>query len=370
MRARILHTIDSEEPGGAEQIFMDLLSGLDPERFQSIAAVPGGGWLSEQLAERGIEAVEVPSQGSFHIRYLRALVGLIRTHRIDLIQSHLFGSNVYSSLAGILTRTPVVSTFHGEMDVDPRERLLAVKMGILGTCTGTIVAVSEGLGKYVRDRSGLPVSKIRTIYNGIDTDRFHPGRDRTFRDQYGIGDSAPVLCSVGHLRPGKGYEELVEAAGLLKGSLPDLRVLIAGDTSHSSFEGLKAAVSRLGLEQTVLFTGNISDPAPLYRNSDIFLLPSLSEGFSLSTIEAMATSLPVIATKSGGPEEIVSHGVDGLLIEKGSPQAIADAVLRLSQKPAWAIAIGEKARERVMDSFSFQAMIGGYEREYANFLTN
>jgi hypothetical protein len=117
---RVLHLIDTGGPGGAETIFLKLVQGLDPQQWESIAAVPWPGWLSDTLQSRGIEPLMVPTHGSFDLGYARRIVQLVRERRIDLIQTHLLTTAVYASLAGRFCGIPVVSTFHGTNDVSRR----------------------------------------------------------------------------------------------------------------------------------------------------------------------------------------------------------------------------------------------------------
>ncbi len=118
----ILHSIDTPGPGGAETVYLDIVTRLDRDRFTSFPVIPEKGWIYDQLQEQGFDPIIIDSTGSFNTRYLWELIKLIRKQKIDLIHSHLFGSNVYCSLAGLLTSTPVISTFHGFVDATGRGR--------------------------------------------------------------------------------------------------------------------------------------------------------------------------------------------------------------------------------------------------------
>ena len=127
----ILHVIDTTGPGGAETVFIDLATRLPKEKYRSLALIRGKGWVYEELCRRGLEPVLLDCKGSFNWRYLLQLRNLIRKEEVDLIQSHLLGSNVYCALAGLLTATPVVATFHGSVDIGERERFKGLKFGAI-----------------------------------------------------------------------------------------------------------------------------------------------------------------------------------------------------------------------------------------------
>ena len=124
----------------------------------------------------------------------------------------------------------------------------------------------------------------------------------------------------------------------------------------------------LHLEGTVHFCGFVEDSAAFLRGVDMFVLTSRTEGFSIATLEAMATGLPVVATRCGGPEEIVTDGVDGSLVPVGSPAAVADALLDYINDPARREQAGRRARQTVTDRFSVERVASAYERIYCELL--
>jgi len=113
----ILHVIETCGPGGAETVFLELAKGLDRRRWHSIVAVPGRGWVYDNLVANGFEPILTPLHGAFDLRYLAGLCQAVRKHQIDLIQTHLFSAAVYGGLAGRLCGVPVISTLHGRPDL-------------------------------------------------------------------------------------------------------------------------------------------------------------------------------------------------------------------------------------------------------------
>ena len=138
----ILHTIDTTGPGGAETVFIDLATRLPKDKYRSLVVIRGKGWVYEELCRRGVEPILLNAKGSFNWRYLLDLVKVIQNNQVDLIQSHLLGANVYCSLAGMITRKPVIATFHGAVDIGEKERLKRLKFAAINGGARCIVAVS------------------------------------------------------------------------------------------------------------------------------------------------------------------------------------------------------------------------------------
>jgi len=365
----ILHLIDTRGPGGAETVFLNLVDGFSRDPYRSIAMVPEGSWVEGMLADRGIPWVHSRPSGSFDLRYLSALVRTIRRERVDLIQTHLLGATAYAVLASWITRVPVVGVFHGTVDLANPSRFTGVKLGLIRRGCDRIVVVSGSLQEQLNSAAAhLPEDRTRVIYNGVDTERFGLERHDRLRQQLGLTPGDVLVASVGNLRGAKGYDHLIEAAGVLADSYPHVHFAIAGEGSGALHQQLMAQRTELGVEDRVHFLGFRDSAVEVLQGSDVFLLPSTSEGFSISTIEAMSCGLPVVATASGGPQEIITPDQDGVLVPPGSGQAIADALAQLVAHPEYAGDLGAKARDTVLSRFSGTAQIAAYEGVYSEVL--
>ena len=326
--------------------------------------IRGKGWVYEELQRRGIEPIILDAKGSFNWRYLRELVSLIHRESIDIVQSHLLGSNVYASLAGVISGRPVVSTFHGAVDVGDRERFKALKFGAINLGSRCIVAVSENLRKNIISRTLLRHKKTRVIYNGIRTHDFQVTHSNALRSKFAWNDDNIIVGSLGNIRTAKGYDILLRTAALLKERQSPFRFLIAGQGKSGLYNDLLELRHELDLEATVHFLGFMNDPAEFLSNLDIFLLSSTSEGFSIATIQAMAANLPVLVTRSGGPEEIVTHAENGWMVDVGSPQALAVGLESLSANPELCGKLARKGKQHAVETFDIKAMVAAYEAVY------
>jgi glycosyltransferase involved in cell wall biosynthesis len=364
----ILHVIDTTGPGGAETVFIDLITGLPRDKFKSIVLIRGKGWVYETLRKHGIQPILLDAKGSFNWRYLVNILKLLKSKKVDLIQSHLLGSNIYCSMAGLLSRTPVVATFHGSVDIGINERLKSLKFGIINVGANKVIAVSHNLKNSISKGTTIRASKLTVIYNGIATSDFDYPRDNTIRTTYGWNNDDIVIGCLGNIRPAKGYDHLLRTASLLKEKSPRFRFVIAGQGNNRLHENLMAQQNQLGLEDHVKFLGFSDNPGEFLSNLDVFLLSSITEGFSIATIQAMATGLPVVATKSGGPEEIVTHGKNGWLVEAGNDNEMADTLMQVVNNMEYSREIARHGKSHAISTFDVEDMIGSYIGLYNSYL--
>ena len=356
----ILHVIDTTGPGGAETMFIELADRLREKGYRSVVVIQGEGWVHDQLCSRGLEPIIIPAKGSFNFSLLFALLRLVRKQKIDVIQSHLLGSNIYCALVAMIARVPVVATFHGMVDVAEDERVPWLKYKILNWGVSRFVSVSRGLQDAI-DRQGLlNADKTTVVYNGIDLLRYRKGQGRALREQLKLADDCVIVGALGNVRPAKDYATLVKAAARVVAVCPQAQFIVAGDKKPSLMGDLEALLQQEQLHRHVHFIGFIADSADYLSQLDIFALSSSSEGFSLSTIEAMATGLPVVTTRCGGPEEIVCPDSDALMVGVNDPEALAGAIIRLINDPELAQRLQGAAVDSVHRRFSIEQTVSSY----------
>ena len=310
------------------------------------------------------EPVFMDNKGSFNLRYLAGLVGLIKREKVDLIQSHLLGSNVYCSLAGLITRKPVVATFHGAVDFEKKNKLSGMKYRAINAGADTVIAVSEELREDILSRTLIEPEKVRVVYNGIRTADYQRPHSRDLRQMFGWSENEIIIGSLGNIRPAKGYDILLHAAAILKYVDSRLRFVIAGQGKEGLFDGLLLLREQLGLEEQVKFLGFCEDAAGFLSNLDLFLSSSISEGMPLSAIQAMVAQLPVIATRCGGYEELVTHAENGWLVGVGNPQAIAEGIRLLVADEKIRKKLAINARLHAVDKYDIKVMLETYQKIY------
>lgn len=356
----VLSVIDTGGPGGAETVFLHTTTRLDPARFRSVAVISREGWLSERVRENGVEPLIVSASGSFHVAYLRTLLRIARQRNVDVIAAHLYGSAIYSSLAGILSGIPVVSILHGQSDVPRQARLASAKAALVRRGSKKVVFVSENLRADLAARLRLPDSRCVVIPNGVDTTLFQPGSDRSLRAELGITDDQILIGAIGNIRKPKAYEVLLQAAKLLADRSPRYQIAIAGDSAGPLGAELLELRNRLGLSGRVHFLGLRTDVVTILRNLDVFALSSRTEGFSIACIEAMACGVPVVATRSGGPEQILDERC-GILVPVDDPAALAAGIERAALDSELSHSLAQAGLQRVQERFSLRRMLSSYE---------
>jgi glycosyltransferase involved in cell wall biosynthesis len=363
MKGVVLHNIDTAGPGGAESVFATLAARLARERFEPVAVIPHEGFLADRLRSVGLEPAFAPAKGGFNLPYLRALLQLARTRRARLIHSHLLGASVYGALAGRLLGIPSIAVFHGATDLRRPGALASLKRGLMHGRRRAVVAVARGVAAEL-EQWGLPADSLRVIYNGIDVEHFTPGDGGARRAALCIGAGTIHVGCVGNLRKPKAYDVLMRAAARVSAHNPAVRFSIVGEGDESATRALTTLRDELGLADTVRLLGFQPAGPELFRSFDIFVSSSHSEGLPLSFIEAMATSLPIVATRSGGSDEVVTDGEQGLLVKAGDHDALGDAILRAAGDVQLRRRLGENGRLHAVRTFSLAAMLKSYEDLY------
>jgi glycosyltransferase involved in cell wall biosynthesis len=360
----ILHTIETGGPGGAETILLNLASHLDPGRFRSLVLLPRRGWLHSQLEKANVPTFFVQSDAWYDLRLPRALVSLARREKIDLIHSHLPDQNFYSSLVRPLAGCKVIVTYHGSQQLSKSDGLKSgLKLAMVKRGANAVVVVSDYL-KQKLVAAGFPSDRVIRIHNGIDTRQASGDSRASLRQELGCVNGARLVGTVANLRESKGYDYFLRAARLVADSMPEVRFAAAGEADPQLSRNLFSLRQELQLEEQVRFLGFRRDVDELLAAFDVFVLPSISEGFSLATVEAMAAGRPVIATRSGGPEELIEDGVTGLLVPRKDPKSLAAKICEVLRNPALASALGHNAQAAIQSKFSLARMLGEYAAVY------
>lgn len=361
--------IDSGGQGGAEQVLYSLLENLRDERYEHHLFLPGDGWLNAKLSHTpGVTIVFCNGVGRFNFGYIRTIAAYLRENHIQLIHSHLMGTSLYASIVGFFCRVPVICTFHGYIDCRHGDRLQRLKLNLIGLCAKRIVTVSDGLKDFFVSRARLGRHKYVTIYNGIDTDKNCNVTRAEARRMFGLSDADIVIGAIGNVKPAKGYDVLIKAAKLLVGQNRNIIFVIAGNTENTQYAELLTLRDSLQLQDKVLFLNFVENTDVFLRALDVFALSSISEGFSLATIEAMNACIPVVATRSGGPQEIVNDGVNGVLVNAGDADALAYGLMQIVNSPINACKLTDNATRDVVARFSITTAVAKYEKVYLELL--
>ncbi len=317
----------------------------------SFVSVMTPGPVLLELESKGIRtySLQVRSRRDA-LKALRRSRGLISHERPDLIQTALWHADLLGRLACLGTSVPVVNGHEGIDEDKSRGRILVDQL--THRLARHHCATSRAVAERVHQRDGIPIERIKVIPNAVDPDRWTPeGRRDETRTKLGIPLDAKVVGWVGRLHAVKDLACLFEAVSML-GSY---WLALAGWGPEATKVPMWSR--RYGLEDRVVSVGEIDDVAPLLEAFDVFCLTSRGEGTPMALIEAMAAGLPVVAPRVGGIPELVSDGVDGLLIPPGEPNATARAIERAVKDPQ----LGANAAAAIKSRFSTTRMVDDFQ---------
>jgi glycosyltransferase involved in cell wall biosynthesis len=357
-RLRVLLVMTAREVGGAERYALWLTQALAHACCFTVAVAdhPALADLRRQLAATATVL-------SFPFDRPAALPGIVRQLRRlarehDLV--HL-NSNHPASRLGILLGLTLPGAGRPTLSLEQRAtpvadvvvpQALAPVLPLLFRLSrrrfAAVVAVSQENRRTLVGYYGLPAAQVVVIPNGIDpaqlTAPTSPEADAAaLRRTFGLPSACRVVITVGRLAVNKGQHHLVAAAPAVLARFPAVHFLLVGE--GEARPGLAAQVAALGLEGHVTLAGHRNDVPALLRGSDVFVLPSLAEGFALALLEALAAGLPVVATRVGGAEEVIVPGENGFLVPPGDPDALAAALMAaLALSPTEVAAMREAAR--------------------------
>ncbi len=360
----IVHILSSFGVGGGERVALDLAIGQRARghRVSVISfAPPPDGAMAAEFRAAGIAMERVIKHDGIDIRLVPRLTRALLRLRADIVHTHNPNPLIYAAPAARLVRAVLVHTKHG-VNAGSRGQLALRRLS--ARLVDAFVAVSEATAAQALVTHDVAAARLHTIPNGIRLERYAPDPEAraAARVELGLGD-AWVVGTVGRLDPNKHQIALVRALAPQLSSR--LRLVIVGD--GPSRGELDAAVAALPDPRWVVLTGPRMDVPRLMPAFDVFALPSKSEGLPLVVPEAMAASLPVVATAVGGLPSVIEHGVTGLLVPADDEAALATALGQLADDRELARAMGDKGRAVALSRFSADVMVDAYLELYARF---
>jgi glycosyltransferase involved in cell wall biosynthesis len=306
------------------------------------------------LAQRGVMTHTITIRHDIDPVCFVRLVRYLRMSGPALVHTHLIHGDLYGIPASRLARIPrIISSKHND-DAFRQHGVLKLVNCALNRNVTRVISISEWIRMFTHRIERVPLEAIQTIYYGIETSQPPAERDAV-RGQLGIGRDETVLGIIARLVEQKGHCYLIEAFAKALQQNRNLRLLIVG--SGTLEDDLKDRAQKAGVSHKVIFTGYRPDTADLLSAIDIFVHPSLWEGFGLSVLEAMAMGKPVIATRVSALPELIEDAVSGFLVAPKDADALAVMITRLAGDTLLQQTIGEQARQRCRELFSVERMV-------------
>jgi glycosyltransferase involved in cell wall biosynthesis len=277
----------------------------------------------------------------------------------DIVHSHGYKADIYCSSAVRGARRARVATVHNWPTKTLKMRAYASIDKFALRSFSRVVAVSVAVAQELV-RSGVPLDKVKLIENGVDPAAFRNGTDRV-RTELNLRH-LPVIGYIGRLAAEKGLDVLFSSIPGIVQRCPEVQVILAGDGPIRN--QLTQSAQKLGIGSHVRFLGVRSDMADLYRAIDVLVLPSRDEGLPMTVLEALAAGKAVVASSVGQIPQVIRHGETGLLVQAGSREQLADAILELLGSPQLRKKLGSQGRQLIDSEFTAEAMARKYIELY------
>jgi len=349
---RVMHVTFDMRIGGTEMVIKNIIEGNSDANIEmSIYCIeaPLGPWGEDLKASGTPIAVEERQPG-----FDRSLISKIRKHikdnDIDILHCHQYTPWVYGTLAAAFTKTKVIFTEHGRFYPDSSSWKRKLVNPVLNKFTSAVTAISEATRDALVEFECIKKSDIDVVYNGIKP--LEPSTGGT----------------VARLDPIKNQSMLIEAFAEAEKYIAEAYLLIVGDGELMT--SLNAQVERLGLQHKVIFTGYKATPTNYLAIMDVFLLPSLSEGTSMTLLEAMSIGKPCVVTNAGGNPEIVAHSKTGLVTANDNQEELKEALITISESEKMRASFSESAIARFYELFHVNKMMAQYSKIYKKVLEN
>lgn len=358
---RILHVFSTFVPGGPQVRVTRVLNRLGPALSNTVLAMDGRTAAASRL-DPSLDVKMLPppprKNSLFAPVYLRRT---IRGQRPDLVVTYNWGAMDAVAGAQLAHVCPVIHTedgFGSDEASGLKTRRVLARRFLLNRVFRTVVP-SEQLLHMAKTRYHIRPEKVQLIPNGVDTMRFHPGREHGLRERIGIREGE-VLCGyVGHLRPEKSLSVLIRA--FAQAHFNKLRLVLVGDGPCRRH--LEQLAGDLGVQAAITFAGAVDDPAPWYRALDLFAMSSVTEQMPMSLLEAMASGLPAVSTNVGDIRRMLAAG-SAEVVPPGECEQLARSLRLLAGSPSLRSELGAKNRSRCVEHYSEETMIEAYARLY------
>lgn len=351
-KKHIVHIIPTLTRGGAERLVVDICNKLDRRFFTcSIIVFSHNVPLANDLYKDVMLHV-VNKTKKFDLSFLKELKKLLKVIKPDIVHTHLSGSDVWGSRVAKKLNIPVISTEHSlnsnELRIHNYLKTKSIKY------IDYHVAISQAVANDMALRYVIDQDKISIIYNGVDTQRF-----TSLPNIKKISDKAKIAV-IGRLEKEKGHKQLIHS--LLELDRGSYQVSIVGEGSLR--RELQALVISYGLSKYIKFIGHHDNISSIYKRNEVVIIPSISEGFGLVAVEAMAAGRVVIASDVDGLPEVITHNNNGFLVNFENNILLKKLLYKLHKKPEKIQKITKKARLHAIKYYDISIMVDHYEQIY------
>lgn len=367
----VLHITYDMRIGGTEQVIKNLVEHSSSDKYKSFIYClesPIGPW-GQELAKTGVQISAGNRTPTLDLLLIRDIRNFIITNKINIVHCHQYTPFIYGLFASFFTSAHVIFTEHGRFYPDTYSWKRKFLNPILERLTSNITCISIATKYALVEHENFSFDRINVIYNGIKdlSLELHSESIESFKNKYDLSSDKTILGTVARLDPIKNQKMMISAFERVLREFPNTILLIVGDGELR--KELENHALLLGIKSSVIFTGYITHPLVAIKAIDIFLLSSLSEGASMTLLEAMSLSKPCVVTDAGGNPEIISDNETGYVTKNSDPVAFSEAIKRLLRSKTLQNKMGAKARLIFESRFSVKNMVAAYESIYQHIET-
>lgn len=325
---KVLDLRDSPWVDGPGRTVLDCAEMMDPSQCQIIVAAFDGGNSDGTAYEiearnRGLVVERIRERRSADINVLRQILSIARKYNVDILHAHDFRTDLFGLAAKLILRIPMVSTVHGWIENDLKTRMSVNVDKLILRSVEHVISVSNDtrmkLGEWATEQ------RCTVIPNALRIENYQCTRgDSLFRKTHDIAEHEIVIANIGRLSPEKGQLQFLLVARELLKKYDDIRIVIIGIGPDQ--DRLEQFVSENGFEDKAIFAGYRTDMNDVYKDIDLVVQSSFTEGMPNVILEALLMEVPVIATDVGGTKEVIVDGKTGVLVEPGDLDALLSAI--------------------------------------------
>ena len=361
-KTSVMHLTYDMRIGGTEMVIKNLIEGSDHSLFDmSIFCIeePIGPWGID-LQNNGLKITAKARQPGFDTALIVTIRKHIKENKIDVLHCHQYTPWVYGVLAAFGTKTKVIFTEHGRFYPDSSSWKRELINPWLCRITDHITSISKATKQALVEFENIPQNKIEVIYNGIKKPEVMAEKVAALREQLGISQDTTILGTIARLDPIKNHSMMLDAFALVLKEHPNTVLIIVGDGEERN--NIENKIKQLGIKDQVILPGYEPQPQHYLALMDIFLLSSLSEGTSMTLLEAMALGKPCVATDAGGNPEIVADQLSGYVSKNDDFKDFAKKILLLTTMAKTRESLGVEANRIFHSKFSHQKMVSSYQQ--------
>jgi len=369
MAVKLAHIVLGMEPGGIENLIVNMARQIDRKSFDmTVGCLDVGGFLLNDINMLGFNSFILKRKPGLDWKSVLSLARIFIREKFDIVHTHNEAPHFYGGLAAKLAGIPcLITTEHSRHYIDDNYERRRLQKLLMSKITDQWVTVSEELARLSVEKDGLSPEKVVAVPNGIDVERFIRPIDISaarWKNDIGIPENAKVAIMVARLNPIKNHELFIRALAELK-DMTDVHAVFVGD--GELLNTLTQLTKFLGLENKIHFLGYRQDIEKFLWISDVFVLCSKTEGLPLCLLEAMAAKVPILITDTANRAGLITHGVNGQIAEN-NVKSLATALTNALKDTVYYKKMAEKGFDFVKEHYSLKTMMSRYQCIYERIL--